>query len=88
MSPAPSEPVRTEVLIDLDIDLLPILIRRGADKRILAGIRAPSPTLNGIPSILVPKPSESGRVETIAPNFEIAGSGHLLQDFGEIAQRG
>jgi hypothetical protein len=53
-------------------------------KRILARIRASSPTLNGIPSIGVTKPSESGRVETVAPYFEIGGSWHLLQDFGEI----
>jgi hypothetical protein len=80
--------VRTKVLIDLDIDLLPILIRRGADKRILAGIRASSPILNGIPSIEMPKPSESARVETIARRLEVVGSWHFLQDLGEIAQRG
>src|SRR5262245_24481858 len=89
MRPVPRDPVPAKVLIDLDVDLFAILIRRGTDKRILARIRAASPTRNVIPSIAAQKPSERGRVETVTgARFEIVGSRHLLEEFGEIAQRG
>src|SRR5437867_4970003 len=89
MSPVPSDPVRTKVLIDLDTDLLPILIRCGADERIQASIRAPSPIRNVIPPIAGQKPSETGRVETvIGARIEIVGSWHLLEELAVITQRG
>src|SRR5262245_22513158 len=89
MSPSPSDPVLTKVLIDLDNELLPILIRSGADKRILAGICAPSPTRKVIPPMVAPEPSERGRVETVTgARFEIVGSWHLLHELVEIAQHG
>src|SRR5678809_842187 len=89
MGPVPSDSVLTKVLIDLDIDLLPILIRRGTDERILARIRAASPARNVIPSIAAQKPSERGRVETVTgARFEIVGSRHHLQKLVEITERG
>src|SRR5262245_3291594 len=94
MSVIPSDPVPTEVLIDLDIDLLPILIGRGANERILAGIRAPSPTRKVIPPRAVQKPLVNSRVETVARSAKnrrgsvVVGSWHLLKDLFEVALRG
>src|SRR5437867_6590588 len=94
MSPDPSDPVLTEVLIDLDIDLLPILIRCGTNERILAKIPAPSPTRNVIPPRAVQKPLVNGRVETVARSAKnrrgsvIVGSWHLFKDLAEVALRG
>src|SRR5262245_36418465 len=94
MSPVARDPVLTEVLIELDIDLLPILIGCGANERILAGICAPSPTRNVIPPRAVQKPLVDGRVETVARSAknrrgsEVVGSWHLFKDLAEVALRG
>jgi hypothetical protein len=76
MSPAPGDTVASEVLIDLDIDLLTILIRGGADDRI-GNPRA-------IP-LTSEKPAETRGVETVNRDSkccirEVISSGHLLKD--------
>jgi hypothetical protein len=78
--------VRPKVLIDLDVDLLPILKGCGADERILASIRAPSPIRKVIPAGAGQKPSERGDVETVNGGPEslrrkFIGSRHLLEEF-------
>src|SRR4026207_859999 len=83
MSPASSDAVHTKVLVNLDIDLLPILKSCGAHDRI------------GNPSSIpfaAQEPSETRLVETIISDSKpvrrkLVRSWHFCQNLAEVGQR-